>query len=102
MHDHPEGSVHSAKALSELHDKRAEEAKRQEAASNLATKLATDQVALLKEANDLAKRAQAEAQESKVESERSSRMAFWSNVIAAASLLIAIASLVFTYVSSST
>lgn len=100
MYDHPETSVHSAKALSELNDKRAKEAKRQEAATNLATKLATDQVALLEEANDLARRAQVEAQESKAESYKSLRMAFWSNVIAIASLIVAIASLVFAYVSS--
>ena len=100
MYNHPETSVHSAKAFAELNDKRAKDAKRQKDATNLATKLATDQVALLKEANDLARQAQVEAQESKAESYRSSRMAFWSNVIATASLIVAIASLVFAYVSS--
>ena len=55
MYDHPETSVHSAKAFAELSDKRAKEAKRQEDATNLATKLATDQVTLFKEANDLAR-----------------------------------------------
>jgi hypothetical protein len=102
MYDQPEFSVHSAKALSDLNEKKTKEAKQQEAASNLSTKLATDQISLLKEANALATRAQLEAQESKSESERSIRMAFLSNIIAAASFLVAIASLVFSYVSSST
>ena len=102
MNDNPETSVNSAKALAAMHEKKAKELKQKEIASNLVTKLASDQVLLLKEANDLARQARIDAQASKEESKRSSKRAFWSNVIATGSLLIAIASLVLTFVVSST
>lgn len=102
MHEISEMSVHSAKSLMELNQKREKEALRKEAAAYETTKLASAQIALLKEANDLAIKAHIEAQESKIESEKSSKRAFLSNIIAVASLLVAIASFVLAYVSSST
>lgn len=102
MHDNSEASVHSAKALMDLNQKRESEALQKETAANKTSQLASAQVALLKEANDLAVKAYAEAQESRVESEKSIKRAFWSNIIAIASLLVAIASFVLAYVSSNT
>ena len=92
MYENSEASVHSAKALMELNQKKEKEALRKEAAANKTSQLASEQVALLKEANDLVVKAHIEAQESRVESEKSSKKAFWANIIAVTSLLIAFAS----------
>jgi len=102
MHDNSEASMHSAKALMDLNQKREHEALQKEAAANKTSQLASSQVALLKEANDLAVKAHAEALELRVESEKSTKRAFWSIIIAVASLLVAIASFVLAYVSSNT
>ena len=61
MHKNPEVSVSSAKALMELNQKIKKEALRKEAAASKTTQLASEQVALLKESNELAKKALAEA-----------------------------------------
>lgn len=102
MHENSETSVNSAKALMELNKKREKEALEKEATENKISRLSSEQIVLLKEANDLALKAHIEAQASKTESEKSSRRAFLSNIIAVVSLLVAIASFVFAYVSSST
>ena len=60
MHENSEASVHSAKALMELNQKREKEAKRREAAAEKTSQLASEQVALLKEANELARKTLAE------------------------------------------
>ncbi len=88
MHENSEISVNSAQASRELHQKREKESLRKEAAANKTTQLASEQVALLKEANDLA---YLEAQEAKIESKKSFKMALWSIIIAAVSLLVAAA-----------
>ena len=61
MHENTEVSVSSAKALMELNKKRKKEALRKEAAASKTTQLASEQVALLKESNELARKALAEA-----------------------------------------
>jgi hypothetical protein len=61
MHENPEAYVSSAKQLMELNQKREKEALRKEAAANKATQLASEQIALLKESNELARKALAEA-----------------------------------------
>ncbi|MBT3880738.1 MAG: hypothetical protein HON76_06105 [Candidatus Scalindua sp.] len=61
MHENPEAYVSSAKQLMELNQKREKEALRKEAAANKTTQLASEQVALLKESNELARKALAEA-----------------------------------------
>ena len=61
MHENPEAYVSSAKQLMELNQKREKEALRKEAAANKTTQLASEQVALLKESNELAKKALTEA-----------------------------------------
>ncbi len=100
MHKYSEESVNSAKALMELEQKREKEALREKANEIKNTKLAYEQIALLKEVNDLALKAHNEAQESKLESEKSANRAFWSNIIAVVSLLVAIASFILAFVTS--
>ncbi len=102
MYENSWQSVNSAKASMELSEKREREAYKKEAADNKISQLASEQIALLKKANELAVTAHIEAQESKEKSEKSSRKAFWSNIIAVTSLLVAIASFVLAYVSSGT
>ena len=60
MHENSETSVHSAKALMELNQKREKEAKRKEAAAEKTSQFASEQVTLLKESNELARKALAE------------------------------------------
>ena len=61
MHENPEMHVSTAKQLMELNQKREKEALIIKAAKNIATQLASEQVALLKESNELARKALAEA-----------------------------------------
>ena len=61
MNDNSETSFHSAKAFAELSQKKAIDAKKKEAATKKANQLASKQVALLKESNELAVKALAEA-----------------------------------------
>lgn len=102
MHRISETSVHSAKSLMELSEKEAHETKKKEAASKQTLKLSSEQIALLKESNDLALKAYTEAQQVRADSVKASKKSTWSNIIAIASLLVAIASLVFTLDSSNT
>ena len=60
MHENPEAHVTSAKQLMELNQKREKEALRKKAAESMATQYAHEQVALLKESNELARKALAE------------------------------------------
>ncbi|MCW8982781.1 MAG: hypothetical protein OQK13_01930 [Gammaproteobacteria bacterium] len=57
MHENPETSVNSAKALFELNKKREKETQKKEAAENKKSQLVSEQVALLKESNKLAAKA---------------------------------------------
>ncbi len=61
MNDNLETSIHSAKALAEFYQKKANDAKKKEAAAKKSSQLASEQVALLKESNELAKKTLAEA-----------------------------------------
>lgn len=61
MHETPETSIHSARALLEHSEKKAKEDREQEAVSNKNFQLASEQIALLKESNELARKALAEA-----------------------------------------
>lgn len=61
--------LHSAKAIADYHEKNAVDARKKEAASIKKSQLKSEQIALLKESNDLAKRALASA-ELKSEQER--------------------------------
>ena len=54
MNENLETSVNSAKALAELSQKKAIDAQKKEAATKKENQLASEQVALLKESNDLA------------------------------------------------
>ncbi len=102
MHENSETSIHSAKALWEHSQKNANDAKKKEIAANKISHLASEQVALLRESNELATKALLEAQKASADSKRTSKKAFWSNVIAFVSLIVAVASLVFAVLSSST
>ena len=61
MNENLEPSLHSAKAFAEFSQKKANDAKKKEAATIKASQLASEQVALLKESNELAKRTLADA-----------------------------------------
>ena len=61
MNENLEPSLHSAKAFAEFSQKKANDAKKKAAATKKASQLASDQVALLKESNELAKKALTEA-----------------------------------------
>lgn len=60
MHDNSETSIHSAKALIEYFQKKAKEAREREVVNNKTFQLATEQIALQKESNELARKALAE------------------------------------------
>ena len=102
MNENSETSIHSARALMEYSQRQANDAKKNEVAANKTSPLASEQVVLLRESNELAKIALLEAQKASADSENTSKKAFWSNIIAVASLIIAIASLVFTVLSRGT
>lgn len=102
MHRVVETSVHSAKSLMELSEKEAHGAKIKEAASKQTLQLSSEQIALLKESNELASKVYTEAQQVRADSVKASKKATWSNIIAVASLLVAVASLTFTFYSSNT
>lgn len=80
MHENPEAYVSSAKQLMELNQKRKKEALRKKAAENMATQLASEQVALLKESNELARKALAEAN-LRSEQERASHQSNGTDVV---------------------
>ena len=61
MHENPETSIHSARALMEYSQKMAKEAREREAANSKNFQLASEQIALLKESNELARKALNEA-----------------------------------------
>lgn len=61
MNEYLEPSLHSAKAVAEFYQKKANDAKKKAAATQKADQLASEQVALLKESNELAKKALTEA-----------------------------------------
>lgn len=61
MNENLEPSLHSAKAFAEFSQKKANDAKKKEAATKKASQLASEQVALLKESNELAKKALTDA-----------------------------------------
>ena len=61
MHENPEAHVSSAKQLMELNQKREKEALRKKAAENMSSQHAHEQMALLKESNELARKTLAEA-----------------------------------------
>lgn len=80
MNGNLETSTNSAKALAELYQKKADDAKKKEAATKKTSQLASEQVALLKESNELAKRALAEAN-LRLEQERAWHKANGTDVI---------------------
>lgn len=96
MHENSETSINSAKAAVEHYQKKANDTKKSDAAINKDHQLAADQVALLKESNELAMKANIEAKKASADSKKSSKTAFLSNIIAVASLIVAIVSLVLT------
>ena len=61
MNKNLEPSLHSAKAFAEFSQKKANGAKRKEAVAKKASQLASEQVALLKESNELVKKALTDA-----------------------------------------
>lgn len=95
MDNYNKTSINSAITAAKYLSKIDEETTMKKNAADLQTKFARDQIALLKEANDLAKQASIEALASKAESKKSLRNAFWANVIAIFSLFVAIASLTY-------
>lgn len=104
MHEYSGSSINTAKAAREHDQKLADDATKRDTVINTTHQLASDQVALLKESNELALKAYDVAKEARVDSERASKTAASSNkiagaslIIAAASLIVAIASLVFTF-----
>ncbi len=102
MHNNPETTANSAKAVAELNKKREAKELRQQTVEQRTEQNESVKIALLNKANELAVLAHMEAQESKAESLKSSRRALWSNVIATASFIIAFMSLVYAYVSNNT
>jgi hypothetical protein len=61
MHENPETSIHSARALMEHSQKKAKETREREAVNNKTFQLTSEQIALLKESNELARKALTEA-----------------------------------------
>jgi hypothetical protein len=61
MNENLEPSLHSAKAFAEFFQKKANDAKKKEVETKKASQLASEQVALLKESNELVKKALTDA-----------------------------------------
>lgn len=56
MHENLEGSIHSARALMEYSQKKAKEAREKEKVDNRTFQLTYEQIGLLKESNELARK----------------------------------------------